>query len=70
VEQDAACGLVVPPENPEAMADALRTLAADPALRAELGANGRRYAEAELSQRAILRRFEAQLRDLVQGVPA
>ena len=70
VEQDAACGLVVPPENPAAMADALRTLAADPALRAELGANGRRYAEAELSQRAILRRFEAQLRDLVQGVPA
>jgi colanic acid biosynthesis glycosyl transferase WcaI len=70
VEQDAACGLVVPPENPTAMADALRTLAADPALRAELGANGRRYAEAELSQRAILRRFESQLRDLVQGVPA
>ena len=70
VEHDAACGLVVPPENPAAMAEALRTLAADPALRAELGANGRRYAEAELSQRAILRRFEAQLRDLVQGVPA
>ena len=47
VTQDAACGLVVPPENPAAMADALRSLAADPAWRARLGANGRRHAEAE-----------------------
>lgn len=70
VVQDAACGLVVPPENPAALADALRALAADPVRRAELGANGRRYAEAELSQGAILRRFEAQLRALVQGAPA
>lgn len=67
VTQDAACGLVVPPENAAAMAEALRALAADPARRAELGANGRRYAEAELSQDVILRRFEAQLLALVQG---
>ncbi|MBL0918883.1 MAG: glycosyltransferase WbuB [Hydrogenophaga sp.] len=61
VAQDAACGLVVPPDDPAAMAEALRVLAADPALRAELGANGRRHAEASLSQDAVLRRFEAQL---------
>jgi colanic acid biosynthesis glycosyl transferase WcaI len=67
VAQDAACGLVVPPENASAMAEALRALAADPARRAELGANGRRYAERELSQDVILRRFEAQLLALVQG---
>jgi len=67
VEHDAACGLVVPPENAAAMAEALRALAADPARRAELGANGRRYAERELSQDLILRRFEAQLLALVQG---
>jgi len=67
VTQDAACGLVVPPENAAAMAEALRALAADPARRAELGANGRRYAERELSQDVILRRFEAQLLALVQG---
>ncbi|MBW8466732.1 MAG: glycosyltransferase WbuB [Thiobacillus sp.] len=66
VTEDAACGLVVPPENAAAMAEALRALAAEPALRAELGANGRRYAEAELSQDVILRRFEAQLLALVQ----
>lgn len=67
VAQDAACGLVVPPENAAAMAEALRALAADPARRAELGANGRRYAERELSQDVILRRFEAQLLALVQS---
>ena len=70
VVQDAACGLVVPPENALAMATALRTLAADPARRAALGANGRHYAEAEMSQDVILRRFETQLMALGQGVPA
>jgi colanic acid biosynthesis glycosyl transferase WcaI len=70
VNDEAACGLVVPPENPSAMAEALRALAMDPARRAELGANGRRYAEAQLSQDAILRRFEAQLMALVQGESA
>jgi len=67
VEQDAACGLVVPPENPAALAEALRALAADPTRRAELGANGRRYAEAELSRDAVLHRFEAQLLALAQA---
>ncbi len=61
VERDAACGLVVPPDDPAAMAAALRALAADPARRAELGANGRRHAEVSLSQDAVLRRFETQL---------
>jgi colanic acid biosynthesis glycosyl transferase WcaI len=70
VMQDAACGVVVPPEDPVAMAEALRALVTDPARRAELGANGRRYAEAELSQDVILRRFEAQLLALVQGEAA
>jgi len=61
VEHDAACGVAVPPENPAALAEALRALAADPARRAALGASGRRYAEAELGRDAILRRFETRL---------
>jgi colanic acid biosynthesis glycosyl transferase WcaI len=69
VIDDAACGLVVPPENPAAMADALRALAADPARRDAMGASGRRYAEAELSRDAVLRRFEAQLMALEQASP-
>jgi colanic acid biosynthesis glycosyl transferase WcaI len=52
------------------MADALRSLAADSAWRARLGANGRRHAEAELSQDVILRRFETQVMALVRGEPA
>jgi len=69
VTDDAACGLVVPPENPAAMAEALRALAADPARRDAMGASGRRYAEAELSRDAVLRRFEAQLLALEQASP-
>jgi colanic acid biosynthesis glycosyl transferase WcaI len=49
------------------MAAALQTLANNAALRAELGANGRRYAERELSQDVILRRFESQLLALVNS---
>lgn len=70
VAETAACGLVVPPENAQAMALALQTLAADAALRTRLGANGRRYAERELDKVVILRRFEAQLQALVKGVAA
>ena len=70
VTHDAACGRVVPPENPAAMAEALRALAADPAGRAAMGERGRRYAEAELSRDAVLRRFEAQLLALAQARPS
>lgn len=64
VAHDAACGLVTPPEDAAALAQAIRTLAADAALRTRLGRQGRAYAERELSQDVILRRFEAQLHAL------
>ena len=65
VANDAACGIVVPPEDPNAMTQTLQYLASSPERRMELGANGRRYAERELNQDVILRRFEAQLQALV-----
>jgi glycosyltransferase involved in cell wall biosynthesis len=44
--QDADCGITVAPEDPAALADAIRALAGlSPAERERLGANGRAYVE-------------------------
>ena len=43
---DAACGILVPPRDPAALADALRRLIADPDLRAQFGAAGPAHARA------------------------
>ncbi len=59
------CGVVVPPENPLAMAEAMLALAADAALRHQLGTAGRDYALAHLDRDAVLRQFEAALMALV-----
>jgi colanic acid biosynthesis glycosyl transferase WcaI len=59
------CGLVVPPENPAALAQALHTLAGDPVLREQLGAAGYTYALAHLDREAVLQRFEGDLVALV-----
>jgi glycosyltransferase involved in cell wall biosynthesis len=52
------CGVVVPPENPRALAEALTALAADPDRRAAMGAAGRRAAERDFGREAWLRRWE------------
>ncbi|MBA2525291.1 MAG: glycosyltransferase family 4 protein [Pyrinomonadaceae bacterium] len=45
----AETGIVCPPEDPRSLADAILRLARDPALRARLGAAGRRRVEAHFS---------------------
>jgi colanic acid biosynthesis glycosyl transferase WcaI len=55
------CGLVVQPEQPQAFADAINTLAQDAALRSHLGRAGRAYADANFDRDAILGRLEAGL---------
>lgn len=54
-------GIVVAPGDLAGLATALRTLRDQPALRAELGANGRRAAEQHFDRAAIARRFIALL---------
>jgi colanic acid biosynthesis glycosyl transferase WcaI len=55
---EARCGLCVPPEDPQALAEAVLKLYHDPSLRQELGRNGRRYAEEHLSLEACVGRYE------------
>lgn len=60
------CGVVVPPEDPEALVNAIRTLASAPELRAQFGLAARAYAEEHLDQGAVLRRFESALERVVK----
>jgi glycosyltransferase involved in cell wall biosynthesis len=50
-------GIYVQPENPEALADAIRKLSGDPLLRRELGENGSRYVFAHYDRTEIAQRF-------------
>lgn len=55
------CGLVVPPEDPVAMANAVQQLAANPALRERLGAAGYVHAQEHMGTDMVLAKFEADL---------
>jgi len=56
--RQADCGLLVPAGDAEALAAAIRSLAADPARARAIGANGRRYALAHFSRRACIDQVE------------
>jgi len=62
----AGAGLLVRPGDAEALAGAILKLAADPTLRAALGAEARRLAERDWDGDAILQRFEADLLQLTK----
>jgi glycosyltransferase involved in cell wall biosynthesis len=55
----AEAGYTLPPGDSDALAETIRQLSRDPDLCARLGANGRRYAERELSVEASAARYEA-----------
>jgi glycosyltransferase involved in cell wall biosynthesis len=61
IVREHRAGLVVEPGDIAGLADALRTLRDNPALRAELGANGRRAALRHFDRAEIARRFIAML---------
>ena len=64
------CGLVVPPEQAAAMADAIFRLALDADLRCRLGAAGRAYAVANLDRDSVLGKFESELLEVIKRAPA
>lgn len=63
----ADCGLSIPPEDPHSMAQAIRSLAAQPEKLRQYGANGRRYVEEHLSRRIVTAMYNDLLRE-VAGV--
>ena len=63
---DAGCGVVVPPEDPPALAEAVEALASDPARATELGRAGRRYAIENFDRKKVARQF-AELLQQVAG---
>jgi colanic acid biosynthesis glycosyl transferase WcaI len=64
VEQ-AQCGLCVEPESPHALAEAIRALYADPALRERLGRNGREHVVQHYTRQAVARQYHDLLTSLV-----
>jgi len=61
--REARAGLVVPPEDPQALAEAVKRLVENPALAEDLGRNGRRYVEEHLSWDALVRDWLRQLEE-------
>ena len=60
--RDNDCGVVVKPEAPDVLAEAIERLADDPAARARMSANGPKLIERELSWAAIVKNWLAELK--------
>lgn len=61
VVRDAGAGVVTPPQDAGALADAVGALIADPDRARELGRRGRRHVEEHLSRQVVSRRLEQAL---------
>jgi colanic acid biosynthesis glycosyl transferase WcaI len=64
------CGMLVEPEDTEAMERAVETLKLDAALRLQMADRGVRFAKEHLSREGILAGFETQLESLVSQPPS
>jgi glycosyltransferase involved in cell wall biosynthesis len=63
-------GILVPPDDPDALGDALGALLRDPAYARRLGEAGRRRTENEFSHETLVRRIEAVYRAAIDGAAA
>lgn len=63
----ANCGRVVPPEQPSALATAIRQLCDDSELRKRLGEGGRQFAEANFARRQVLDRYVDLIENLARN---
>jgi glycosyltransferase involved in cell wall biosynthesis len=61
----AEAGIVCPPERPEALAEAIADLTANPGRARAMGLNGRRYVEAKLTRRIAVERIERALQSML-----
>jgi len=62
----AGAGIHVPPEDPPALAAAIRGLSADHAASAEMGSRGRAFVTQHYTRGEGARRLEALLREVVR----
>lgn len=66
IVRQADCGIVMPPGNPVALAEAIQKLKRNPSLAAALSARGRAAAEQRFSRPACVREFETVFRKIAK----
>lgn len=66
---DEVTGLLVPPKNPELLADALERMLDDSSMRAEMGANGRALIRRTYDWRQNVTQLETLYQDVIDGQP-
>ncbi|MEN8172547.1 MAG: glycosyltransferase family 4 protein, partial [Chloroflexota bacterium] len=67
VLESASGGIIVPPGDADALADAIRTLARDPKNGRILGGNGRRYIEAHFDRRVVAADMMTLIEEMTRG---
>ena len=67
IVKEADCGVVVPPEEPKAMDEAIKELAKKPDRLERLGANGRECVVKNYSRQMVVKRYYRLLHEVAAG---